>query len=79
MAKKYPTFTAILGKLVAMAYAKYGSAKGVPSNRKTLTELEGLAINPELPDETIEKALGRLIEAGRFAPPVEPGQGGAQK
>jgi hypothetical protein len=79
VAKKYPSFTAILGKLVALAAAKYGSAKGVPSTRRTLTELEGLAITPELPDETIEKALRQLVDAGRFAPPpAEPaGPGGA--
>lgn len=73
MGSKYPSFTAILGKLVALAAAKYGSAKGVPSTRQTLTALEGLAISPDLPDETIEKALQRLVDAGRFAPPADAG------
>ena len=69
--KKYPTRTSILGKLIAMAVARHGSAKGVAEPTKLLTRLEGLAIMPHLPDEEIEAALRKLIDAGEFAPPQE--------
>jgi hypothetical protein len=66
--KKYPTRTSILGKLITMVFAKYGSAKGLAEDPKMLVRLDGLAITPDLPDETIEEALQRLVDSGDFVP-----------
>ncbi len=71
MSDKYPTRTAILGKLMAMVVKKHGSAKGIDEPQEMLTRLQGLAILPTLTDQQIEEALARMVEAGEFAPPAD--------